>query len=61
MTSNLVLQTGCAKPNCVIILFTQPINCPFRLATSAEKLEQQLKILPRCLTCEYHWSLSNPR
>ncbi len=25
-----------------------------------EEIEQQLEILPMCLTCEYHSSLSNP-
>ncbi len=32
------------KTNYVIIIFTQTKNSPFQLATSADKLEQQLKI-----------------
>ncbi len=49
------------KPNCVIILLTQPINCPFLQATSVETFRQQLKVWPRSFACEYHFSMSLPR
>ncbi len=58
VTRFLILQTGWATRNCVIILFTQLINYPSRLSTSAEKHDQQLKIWPGCLTCKYHWCIS---